>query len=170
MIRVHQHFKFISLKRVISQLLMSERTFQTRELLFVLVSFRSMIILGYYCSFLREFLYVNRINLVFKACEELVSLTSSPIIWKQIDFSGLWIFMYESRVTCHRDAMQYYLDTSFVLLFNMNSYVKCYLLPDKSKASKKKTKVRYKTINPEWNEIVEVELFYVDFDLEIVDL
>ena len=35
-------------------------------------------------------------------------------------------------------------------------YVKVYLLPDKTKASKKKTKVKHKTLNPEWNDIIEV--------------
>ena len=35
-------------------------------------------------------------------------------------------------------------------------YCKVYLLPDKTKAGKKKTTTRKKTLQPEWEEILEV--------------
>ena len=35
-------------------------------------------------------------------------------------------------------------------------YVKVYLLPDKSKSSKKKTTHRRKTLNPQWDETIKV--------------
>lgn len=38
----------------------------------------------------------------------------------------------------------------------MSRYCKVYLLPDKTKHGKKKTKTRKKTLNPEWEEILEV--------------
>eukprot|EP00112_Aurelia_sp_Birch-Aquarium-sp1_P021907 Seg60.3 transcript_id=Seg60.3/GoldUCD/mRNA.D3Y31 product="Synaptotagmin-like protein 4" protein_id=Seg60.3/GoldUCD/D3Y31 len=41
-------------------------------------------------------------------------------------------------------------------------YVKVYLLPDKTKASKKKTKVKHKTLNPEWNAIIEYKVSITD--------
>ena len=36
-------------------------------------------------------------------------------------------------------------------------YVKVYLLPDKTKTSKKKTTHRRKTLNPQWNETIKVK-------------
>ncbi|XP_065056875.1 uncharacterized protein LOC135685055 isoform X8 [Rhopilema esculentum] len=44
-------------------------------------------------------------------------------------------------------------------------YVKVYLLPDKSKASKRKTKVKQKTLNPQWNEIISYKISLVDLRL-----
>eukprot|EP00794_Sanderia_malayensis_P000447 gene447-1088_t len=41
-------------------------------------------------------------------------------------------------------------------------YVKAYLLPDKTKASKRKTKVKHKTVNPSWDEILEYQMSLVD--------
>lgn len=38
------------------------------------------------------------------------------------------------------------------------SYVKCYLLPDKSRQSKKKTTIKKKTINPVYNETLKVRV------------
>ena len=35
--------------------------------------------------------------------------------------------------------------------------MKTYLLPDKSKESKKKTNFKRKTVNPEWNEKIKVD-------------
>jgi len=37
-------------------------------------------------------------------------------------------------------------------------YCKVYLLPDKTKAGKKKTKTRRRTLNPEWEEVVEFKI------------
>lgn len=41
------------------------------------------------------------------------------------------------------------------------SYVKCYLLPDKSRQSKKKTTIKKKTINPIYNETLKVRVWWV---------
>ena len=38
-------------------------------------------------------------------------------------------------------------------------YVKVYLLPDKSKAGKRKTKVKKHTLNPLFEEILKVNIF-----------
>lgn len=39
-------------------------------------------------------------------------------------------------------------------------YVKVYLLPDKSKSGKRKTKVKKHTLNPEFNETLKVRLTF----------
>ena len=39
------------------------------------------------------------------------------------------------------------------------SYVKVYLLPDRSKAGKRKTKVKKHTLNPIFEEILKVNIF-----------
>ena len=40
--------------------------------------------------------------------------------------------------------------------FGLFSYVKVYLLPDKSKSGKRKTKVKKHTLNPVFDEILKV--------------
>lgn len=45
---------------------------------------------------------------------------------------------------------------SYVLFFLHFSYVKVYMLPDKTKTTKKKTTFRRKTLNPQWNETIKV--------------
>ena len=38
----------------------------------------------------------------------------------------------------------------------VSRYVKCYLLPDKSRQSKKKTSIRRNTVSPTYNETLKV--------------
>lgn len=50
----------------------------------------------------------------------------------------------------------------FVLFcFVFYRYVKCYLVPDKTKLGKRKTTVRKKNLNPNYNEILRVRIPYV---------
>ena len=41
-------------------------------------------------------------------------------------------------------------------IFLLSSYVKVYLLPDKTKSGKRKTKVKKHTLNPAFDEILKV--------------
>lgn len=50
-------------------------------------------------------------------------------------------------------------NTVFDSLFVVSSYVKCYLLPDKSRQSKRKTSTKRNTINPVYNETLKVKVY-----------
>jgi len=52
--------------------------------------------------------------------------------------------------------------TQFVL-FLCFRYVKCYLLPDKSRQSKKKTSIKRNTVNPVYKETLKVRLYNTHF-------
>lgn len=43
------------------------------------------------------------------------------------------------------------------------SYVKCYLLPEKSRQSKRKTSIKKNTINPLYNETLKVKVYSCHF-------
>lgn len=47
----------------------------------------------------------------------------------------------------------------FDSLFVVSSYIKCYLLPDKSRQSKRKTSTKRNTINPVYNETLKVKVY-----------
>uniref|UniRef100_A0A7M5V2V8 Uncharacterized protein n=1 Tax=Clytia hemisphaerica TaxID=252671 RepID=A0A7M5V2V8_9CNID len=49
-------------------------------------------------------------------------------------------------------------------------YCKVYLLPDRTKAGKKKTRTRKKTLNPEWDEILEFKINIRDLRLRTLSL
>ena len=46
--------------------------------------------------------------------------------------------------------------TIFVIWINFHRYVKVYLLPDKTRGGKRKTKVKKNTLDPDFDEILKV--------------
>uniref|UniRef100_A0A3Q1GBG2 Synaptotagmin-like protein 1 n=1 Tax=Acanthochromis polyacanthus TaxID=80966 RepID=A0A3Q1GBG2_9TELE len=46
-------------------------------------------------------------------------------------------------------------------------YVKCYLLPDKTKLGKRKTTVKKKMLNPTYNEILKVRILYLNLNISV---
>lgn len=55
-----------------------------------------------------------------------------------------------------------------VTLLSFYRYVKCYLLPDKTKLGKRKTTVKKKTFNPTYNEILRVRIPYLVFNRFVI--
>lgn len=51
----------------------------------------------------------------------------------------------------------------FVFVCVCFSYVKCYLLPDKTRQSKRKTSVKRNTVDPIYNETLKVTVYYCHF-------
>lgn len=48
---------------------------------------------------------------------------------------------------------------TYIFLFLCFSYVKCYLLPDKSRQSKRKTSIKRNTVNPVYKETLKVMVY-----------
>ncbi|XP_068186432.1 synaptotagmin-like protein 2 isoform X2 [Antennarius striatus] len=49
-------------------------------------------------------------------------------------------------------------------------YVKCYLLPDKTKLGKRKTTVKKKTVNPTYNEIIRFKIMMEDLKIQTLNM
>lgn len=109
-----------------------------------------------FCTFRLLLLFFSW-SVILNTTEDWDSIAFESDLIAIYSFHKMWIMMIVFKNSPTRSV-----DVLNVLCFC--SYVKTFLLPDKSKSSKRKTVIKKNTVNPVYNEVIRVRLLRADLE------